>query len=286
MRRQVRPAAAARPRRRGSRHARSSDAPVNPGSTQRPSANLAAPGGPWRVARHSATLKRHRAFDPEVIGTLEGAAWVAYYRRDWLRFGQAAVTLARRTFGLSWPATIASSWLVLRANQLWAPFPDNSPERAQRAMELLFKIVQRQSSEPFDPAVAAALEVQWWGVHRDMHHTGMADGEQVLADAIASLYSYVYSVPTASVRVAAGQRALAMRHTDRWVRSGCGPDSPLTDEARDALIRSYAALLAAVQSPHSGPGSPAISRERSRRAVRVVPCNGRAVHKPMPGGKR
>jgi len=255
MKRQESLTAATRPRRRGSRHARSSDAPVNPSGRQRPSARLGPRRGPRPVARHPTTLERHRSFDPEVVGTLEGAAWVAYYRREWLRFGRAAVTLARRTFGLSWPATIASSWLVLRANQLWAPFPDNSPERAQRAMERFFGIVQRQSGESFDPAVAAALEVQWWRVHRDMHHTSMTDGEHALTEAIATLYAYVYRVPTASVRAAAKHRVSAMRHTDRWVRSGCGLDSPVIDEARAALIRSYIALLAAVQTPHPDRGA-------------------------------
>ena len=195
-----------------------------------------------------AVLERHRSFDPVVVGSLEATAWAAYYRRDWLRFGWAAVTLARRAFDLSWPATLASSWLVLRANQLWAPFPDNRPARAQRAMERVYRIIQRQSGERFEPAVAAALEVRWWRVHRDMHHTHLADGEHALAEALASLYGYVYGVPTASVRLAAAQRALAMRHTDRWVQDGCQADSPLLGEARQALVRSYSALLDAIQT--------------------------------------
>jgi hypothetical protein len=37
-----------------------------------------------------------------------------------------------------------------------------------------------------------------------------------------------------------------MRHSDRWVAEGCDPASPLVPEERAALVRSYAALLAAV----------------------------------------
>jgi hypothetical protein len=84
--------------------------------------------------RGVAAVGWHPSFDPEVVERLESAAWVAYNRRDWLRFAHAAATHARRRFGLSWPETIASSRLVLRSNQLWAPFPDNRPERAQLAM--------------------------------------------------------------------------------------------------------------------------------------------------------
>ena len=37
-----------------------------------------------------------------------------------------------------------------------------------------------------------------------------------------------------------------MRHSDRWVQEGCDLASPLVPEEREALVRSYAALLAAV----------------------------------------
>jgi hypothetical protein len=37
-----------------------------------------------------------------------------------------------------------------------------------------------------------------------------------------------------------------MRYSDRWVREGCSMASPLIAQERAALIRSHAALLAAV----------------------------------------
>ena len=188
----------------------------------------------------------HRSFDPRVVGALESA----YYRRDWLAFLRSALRVSREIFGLSWKATIQCSWLVLRANQLWAPFPDNDPERSRRMMERFYRIVQRLYAEPFDPATAAELEVQWWRVHRDNQRSPRAGDGPALADALARLYSHVYGVPEQSVRSTAEQRALAMRYSDQWVREGCHPDSTLVDNERDALERSYAALLRAVRSPH------------------------------------
>ena len=44
-------------------------------------------------------------------------------------------------------------------------------------------------------------------------------------------------------------RAEAMDHSDRWVDEGCEVSSPLIALERAALIRSYAALLAAVHRP-------------------------------------
>jgi hypothetical protein len=91
--------------------------------------------------------------------------------------------------------------------------------------------------------------VQWWRVHREHQHDERGVGEEGLIDALAALYAYVYGVAEADVRLAAAQRALAMDHSDRWVDEGRDPDSPLIPDERAALVRSYAALLAAVHRP-------------------------------------
>jgi hypothetical protein len=188
----------------------------------------------------------HRSFDPRRVGSLECAAWVAYYRREWPAFLRSAVALTRHTFGLPWLSTLRGAWLVLRANQLWAPIPDNDPAGARRAMERFYRLVVRRHGESFDPGRAATLEVEWWRVHREHQGTHGHSGDRVLVDALGKLYSYVYGVPQEDVRVAAEQRALAMRHSDQWVRDGCELSSPLIAEERAALVRSYAGLLAAI----------------------------------------
>jgi hypothetical protein len=191
-------------------------------------------------------VKAHRSFDPRRVGSLECAVWVAYYRREWLAFLRSAVLVTRHTFGLPWPATLWGAWLVLRANQLWAPYPDNDPAGARQAMERFYRLLAGSHGERFDPAYAAELEVEWWRVHRELQHDGSAPDTGPLVDALAALYAYAYGVPESTVRVAAEQRALAMQHSDRWVDGGCDPGSPLLDEERAALVRSYAGLLAAV----------------------------------------
>ena len=52
--------------------------------------------------------------------------------------------------------------------------------------------------------------------------------------------------PPAAVRPAAAHRVQAMDLSDQWVREGCRTDSPLLPLERAALVRAYAALLAAV----------------------------------------
>jgi hypothetical protein len=152
-------------------------------------------------------------------------------------------------FGLPWPATLYGAWLVLRANQLWAPFPDNDADACRRLMERFYRMVGRRYRETYDPARAAWLEVEWWRVHREHQHDDPEGDDPALVDALAALYAYVYGVRPEDVRAAAEQRAVAMRHSDRWVADGRDLASPLIPQERAALVRSYAGLLAAVHRP-------------------------------------
>jgi hypothetical protein len=199
------------------------------------------------VGTSARQVAAHRAFDPHRVGNLECEAWLAYYRREWGPFLVSAIGLTRHTFRLPWPATLRGAWLVLRSNQLWAP-ADNDPAACRRVMERFYQLVATHRGETYDPARAAALEVEWWRVHRE-HQRGTVSDEQPLIDALSALYAYTYGTDEAAVRRAAEQRALAMRYSDEWVAEGCDLGSPLVDEERAALVRSYAALLAAVHCP-------------------------------------
>lgn len=187
-----------------------------------------------------------RSFDPVRVGELECDAWVAYYRRRWATFLRAAFGLIRESFGLSWAATLRGGWWVLRANQVWAPYPDNDPDRARDYMRRFYELVADRTGEDFDPTEAARLEVEWWRAHRQLQHDDGGVDDRELVESLAALYSYVYSVPREEVAKAAKQRALAMVHSDRWVDEGRDPASPLIAEERSALVRSYEALRSAV----------------------------------------
>jgi hypothetical protein len=187
-----------------------------------------------------------RSFDPVRVGELECAAWVAYYRRRWATFLRAAFGLTRASFGLSWPATLRGGWWVLRANQVWAPYPDNDPGAARDYMRRFYGLVRDRSGEEFDPTEAARREVEWWRAHRELQHDEDEVDLSGLVEALTSLYAYVYSVPRESVALAAERRATAMVHSDRWVDQGRDPGSPLIGAERAELIRSYEALREAV----------------------------------------
>ena len=181
-----------------------------------------------------------RSFDPRAVGSYECRAWETYYRRRWGAFLVASVAMVRAAFRMSWPRTLVGAWLVLRANQKWAPFPDNDPDTARRLMTLFYRLLEKSSHTGLDPARAAELEVEWWRVHREEQHSA------ALVDALAALYAYSYSVDAAAVRPAAALRAEAMDVSDRWVEAGADPADPQLASERALLVRSYAALLSAV----------------------------------------
>jgi hypothetical protein len=185
-----------------------------------------------------------RSFDPRAVGTLECRAWETYYRRKWGAFLLASVGLVRAAFRMSWPRTLVGAWLVLRANQVWAPFPDNDPDAARALMRRFYQLLKKSEGLRLDPVRASQLEVEWWRAHRENQH-GADAGEELVA-ALADLYAYTYDADPDDVRPAARLRAEAMDVSDRWVDAGCDPEDPLLAEERALLVRSYSFLLAAV----------------------------------------
>jgi hypothetical protein len=199
------------------------------------------------------TPTRLRSFDPVRLADLEYRAWVGYYLRRWPQVLIASVGLVRVGFGMAWHRTLYGAWLLLRAAQLWAPYPGNDPTRARACMHRFYALVKLTYGEPANPAKAAELEIDWWRVHREGRRgdgsNAIDDAEpaEELVDSLARLYCYLYGEPEAALRPAALHRARAMDLSDQWVRQGCQPDSGLLPLEHAALVRSYAALLAAVQ---------------------------------------
>jgi hypothetical protein len=187
-----------------------------------------------------------RSFDPRSVGALECRAWETYYRRKWAAFLIASVGLVRAAFRMGWPRTGRGAWLVLRANQKWAPFPDNDPDAARALMTRFYRLLAASEKVTFDAVRAAELEVEWWRAHREAQHDGRPEAAEALVLALRDLYAYTYAADPGEVRAAAELRAEAMVISDRWVEAGCDPDDGMLAEERVLLIRSYAALLAAV----------------------------------------
>ena len=188
-----------------------------------------------------------RSFDPVGIADLEHRMWVAYYLRRWRNLLVASVRLLWLGFGTDLARILQGAWLMLRAVQLWAPFPDNDPDGAQARMRELYGLVRLRFGQPADPAARPAWKSTGGG------HTGgveyvphPAETGDELVESVTRLYCYLFGETAAVVRPAAAHRVQAMDLSDQWVREGCRTDSPLLPLERAALVRAYTALLAAV----------------------------------------
>ena len=190
---------------------------------------------------------RLRSFDPGRVADLEYRAWAGYYRRKWPQVLVAFVGLLRMGSGMDWYRTLRGAWLVLRAVQLWAPYPDNDPDGARAFMRRFYALIRLSYGEPASPAEAAKLEVDWWRAHRQAQYSTVPGGAgDELVESVTRHYCYLFGEPEAKLRPAAALRADAMSLSDQWVREGCLPGSPLLPLVRAALLRAYDALLVAV----------------------------------------
>jgi hypothetical protein len=113
-------------------------------------------------------------------------------------------------------------------------------------MRRFYALVAAHHRERFDAREAARLEVDWWRAHRENQHDGADGSVRELEETLTALYAYTYSANPDDVRAAAVLRARAMDVSDRWVEAGRDPQDPLLREERALLVRSFAALLAAV----------------------------------------
>jgi hypothetical protein len=191
-----------------------------------------------------------RDFNPARLGGYEATAWVAYYQRRWGKFLRASLGLVREGFGLPGVATLRGAWYVMRANQAWAPYPDNNPDLARAYMGRFYALAAARNHETYDVTEAARLEVEWWRCHRYLQREasdGSAASLDDLTGALAALYAHVYGVPADQVREAARHRAVAMQISDQWVSDGCRPLSPAIVQERDELVQGYALLRAALR---------------------------------------
>ena len=86
--------------------------------------------GPLGAASPAASRSRAESFWGR-------GAWAAYYRHEWRTFLTAAVGMVGAGFGMGRRKTLYGAYLVLRANQKWAPYPDNDPDGARQTKEAL-----------------------------------------------------------------------------------------------------------------------------------------------------
>ncbi len=181
-----------------------------------------------------------RALDPRKVARYEVANYVTYYQKDWATLLRCTVGLMQEAFGLPLWRAVQGAYLYARAEIAFAPFPDNNLAKAQLYASRFYGMVKQvHRDERYDEAEAARLDVKWWIVHRGL----FANAEnRPLVDALTDLWAYAYRVPHESVLPAATARAQAILISDRWVRAGKDPASPMLVEEEEIMTQAYVLL--------------------------------------------
>ena len=187
-------------------------------------------------------LAPRRPLDPQRVAQHECALWVAYYRREWVRFVRIAVF--RHPPRLRTAVAVNDPRLMVSAarDSAVGSVPRQRSRRGATRDGAVLPSTQATHGEPFDPAEAARLEVEWWRVHRVHQHSNAVSDGRALVDALAALYAYAFGVPETVVRIAAEQRALAMRYCDQWVRGGLR-SRELADRTETRRARAFVRVI-------------------------------------------
>ena len=197
--------------------------------------------------RTGAVPNAMRSFDPRRVGRLECAAWVTYYRREWLKFLRAR----RRPHAPHVRAAVARDRCAAPGS-CCAPTssgrrtPTTIPTARGAAWSASTGSWPHATARRFDVARAAWLEVEWWRVHRDVQRREIGD-EEALADALAALYAHVYAVAPTDVRGAAAAARAGHAPLRSLGAGGLRPREP----ARARGARGARALLRG--PPRRGP---------------------------------
>lgn len=144
------------------------------------------------IAADVAILRKHslRQFDPAEVARLETAMWRSYYeKKPILLFWQLAGGLRQqfqapfwKSFGLAFQATRAA--FVFKQGQSRADYGQALP-----ILTDYYQSIQELSREQFDVHEVAALELDWWIVHRQRDRYSYSDLAVALTRTSAALYS-------------------------------------------------------------------------------------------------
>ncbi|HWQ13183.1 MAG TPA: hypothetical protein VNL77_10300 [Roseiflexaceae bacterium] len=189
------------------------------------------------------------SFNPERLGFYEKAGWEAYYDRDWPRVLRLMVRLNREQFRMPWPTAVAAALDTVRASVAFAPRDNDLPE-TKRHLERFYHKARRSVDMRADAATLAALELDYWLVHRELaarRKVNRADDDiEPMVRSLANLHAALFDSTPERMRVSAELRALAAVAVDRI--TGRYSEDVAADWRRvEALLaQAYRAVLLAL----------------------------------------
>ncbi len=188
-------------------------------------------------------VKNLAQFDPVKLARYEKENYVFYYRRRWANLLVVSVLMVKEAYQLSIFQAAYGAYLIARAEIAFAPFPENNLPLARAYIRRFYALLRRVHHLEIDLDTAVERELSWWIVHRKLF---AVEQNQELVDALADLLVLVYRVDPRPARQSAELRAQGMLLSDRWVRQGLDPRSPLLEQEETLLCQGYIVLKSAL----------------------------------------
>lgn len=184
-------------------------------------------------------FKNHslRDFDPAAVAAIETQMWQAYYSHQFARLFRLLLGLFRQQFGTKAITNLRLAFYSAKAAMVFRK-SGNKPKTAKN-LEKFYQILQRHSTESFDPKLAAKSELNWWKIHR-------YPKSGTLYKALAGNMSVLYDIAEEQLIEYGKQRAQAMNLRDTAEhKQKSEPDWPAIKEN---LTKSYTSLKNAVKT--------------------------------------
>ena len=206
------------------------------------------------VRRQSAAPDTCHKVEPARVAALEAGGWKAYYDRDWPRVLMLMVQMNRTQFCMGWFDAVTGALDIVRAAAAFAPV-DNDVPAATAHLARFYAKARHSAGLPADAVTLAALEMDYWIVHRALavarkrtsSHAG--DIAPMIA-ALEKLHAALFTAAPEAIHHSAASRAQAAVLVDR-ITGGYSPDVGADWAAiEQELSAAYRALAPAPVTVH------------------------------------
>ena len=102
---------------------------------------------------------------PERVAYFEAAGWRAYYDHKWLKMLRLLVLFCQEEFHIPFPQSLAAAYYTTRASLAWAPV-EHDEHKVLRYLVKFYRVARRYSGLHYEVKRVAALELQYFEVHR------------------------------------------------------------------------------------------------------------------------
>ena len=183
-------------------------------------------------------------FNPDRVAYHEVAGWKAYYDHAWFKLLRLVVALVQEQFRIPFPVSLLAAYYTTRASVAWVPV-DHDLNVVRAYLEKFYRLARRYSGLEFDPVQAAALETQYWIVHREL--SGKPD-KAAFVQAMIDLHSDLFGISKEQARESGEERVQANIILDTITgKTSQNPDADWL-KCEEHLRRCYGSIHRAIQS--------------------------------------